>query len=185
MKKITLLGDSIRQIGYGAKVAELLSPEYTVFQPEENCRFSKYTLWGITNDWKPEMNGSQIVHWNNGLWDSYDCGYGPFCTIEEYVTNMQRIAEILLREYGKVIFANITPVTEQSPTWTNERILRYNEVIVPKMEEMGLIINDLHSLVYPNIDTFISKEDHVHLTPPGIEACAAQVAELIRKVDQM
>ena len=50
---------------------------------------------------------------------------------------------------------------------------------------MGLIINDLHSLVYPHIDTYISFEDHVHLTPAGIEACAAQVAELIRKVYNM
>ena len=28
MKKVTLLGDSIRQIGYGTKVAEMLGEEY-------------------------------------------------------------------------------------------------------------------------------------------------------------
>ena len=45
MKKVTLLGDSIRQIGYGKTVAEELGKEgIEVFQPEENCRFSKYTL---------------------------------------------------------------------------------------------------------------------------------------------
>ena len=44
MKKVTLLGDSIRQIGYGTKVPELLGDEYQVFQPEDNCRFVKYTL---------------------------------------------------------------------------------------------------------------------------------------------
>jgi len=182
MPKITLLGDSIRQIGYGARTAQLLAPEFEVYQPEENCRFSKFTLWGITKDWKPFMQGSDVIHWNNGLWDSYDCGYGVFASIDEYVTNMQRIADILLSEYKKVIFANITPVTAQSPNWTNERILRYNEVIVPKLTDMGVVINDLHSLVYPHIDTFISQEDHVHLTAAGIEACAAQVAGLIREV---
>lgn len=88
MGKVTLLGDSIREIGYGAKVAQLLAPDFEVYQPAENCRFSKFTLWGITNDWKPDMIGSEVVHWNNGLWDSYDCGYGPFCTIDEYLTNM-------------------------------------------------------------------------------------------------
>ena len=31
MKKVTLLGDSIRQIGYGARVAELLKDEFTVW----------------------------------------------------------------------------------------------------------------------------------------------------------
>ena len=44
MKKVTLLGDSIRQIGYGTRVPELLGEDYEVFQPEENCRFVKYTL---------------------------------------------------------------------------------------------------------------------------------------------
>ena len=34
MKKVTLLGDSIRQIGYGTKVPELLGEEYEV-NPEE------------------------------------------------------------------------------------------------------------------------------------------------------
>ena len=43
MKKITLLGDSIR-LGYGAKVLALLGDNYEVFQTEDNCRFAKYTL---------------------------------------------------------------------------------------------------------------------------------------------
>ena len=47
MKKVALLGDSIRLIGYGTKVPELLGKEYEVFQPAENCRFVKYTLRGV------------------------------------------------------------------------------------------------------------------------------------------
>ena len=44
MTKVILLGDSIRRIGYGTKVPELLGENYTVWQPEENCRFAYYTL---------------------------------------------------------------------------------------------------------------------------------------------
>ena len=44
MKKVVLLGDSIRLIGYGKKVEEMLRPEYEVWQPEDNCRFAKYGL---------------------------------------------------------------------------------------------------------------------------------------------
>ena len=40
MKKIALLGDSIRQIGYGSKVVELLGEDYDVWQPDDNCRFA-------------------------------------------------------------------------------------------------------------------------------------------------
>ena len=69
MIKVTLLGDSIRLIGYGTKVPELLGEEFEVFQPSDNCRYCKYTLRGL-HDWKSDMEGSQIVHWNNGLWDN-------------------------------------------------------------------------------------------------------------------
>ncbi len=47
MKKVVLLGDSIRLWGYGTKVPELLGKDYEVWQPEDNCRFVKYTLRGL------------------------------------------------------------------------------------------------------------------------------------------
>lgn len=39
MKKVVLLGDSIRLVGYGPRVPELLGSDYEVYQPDENCRF--------------------------------------------------------------------------------------------------------------------------------------------------
>ena len=42
MTNITLLGDSIRQIGYGLKVPQLLGESFHVFQPNDNCRFTYY-----------------------------------------------------------------------------------------------------------------------------------------------
>ena len=41
MKKVVLLGDSIRLWGYGTKVPDMLKGEYEVCQPEDNCRFTK------------------------------------------------------------------------------------------------------------------------------------------------
>ena len=46
MIKVTLLGDSIRMIGYGLEVPALLGEDFEVFQPDDNCRFAKYTLRG-------------------------------------------------------------------------------------------------------------------------------------------
>ena len=92
MKKVTLLGDSIRLIGYGKKVPEFLGENYEVFQPDDNCRYAKYTLLGIET-WGEDMAGSDVIHWNNGLWDTCDrFGDGPFSGVEEYVENMVRIA---------------------------------------------------------------------------------------------
>ena len=41
-------------------------------------------------------------------------------------------------------------------------------------------MNDLYAVVSPAKGEMIG-EDHIHLTPVGIEACAARTAEVIRK----
>jgi len=184
MKKITLLGDSIRLLGYGKEVPGLLGDGFEVFQPDDNCRFAKYTLRGLF-DWENEMSGSRIVHWNNGLWDICNLfGDGVFTSESEYVENMLRIADILLSRYDKVIFATTTPVTPQNEYNQNSDIEKYNDLIVPLLEEKGILINDLHKLVASDVDRYIRKDDNIHLTEAGIDACANLVSEIIRKVAQ-
>ena len=179
--KVTLLGDSIRLIGYGKEVEKLLGEEFEVFQPEDNCRFSKYTLRMIF-DLANDMAGSKIVHWNNGLWDVCDLfGDGTFSSEKEYVDNMMRIADILLSRYDKVIFATTTPVRSESEHNCNEDIKRFNQLIVPKLQEKGIIINDLFSLLYNNEKKYIC-DDFLHLSEEGISVCAKQVSEIIKEV---
>ena len=92
--KISLIGDSIR-MQYTPIVKEMLGDKFEIFTPEENCRFAKYNLRGMW-DWKEGMKGSRIVHWNAGLWDICDIfGDGMFTSVEEYVSTMLRIADIL------------------------------------------------------------------------------------------
>ena len=138
MIKVTLLGDSIRMVGYGQMVPTLLGENFNVFQPDENCRFAKYTLRGLF-DWEKQMSGTKIVHWNNGLWDICNLfGDGLFTSESEYIENMLRIADILLAKYDKVIFATTTPVTPQNPYNKNSDIEKYNARIVPLLKEKGM-----------------------------------------------
>ncbi len=92
---------------------------------------------------------------------------------------MTRIAKVLLKKADKVIFATITPVRFDNPDTDNELIKEYNDAIVPILKDMGVIINDLHSLVYPNIEEYILESDKIHLTEKGIDACAKQVVNII------
>lgn len=180
MIKVTLLGDSIRAIGYGKMVPELLGSDFEVFQPDENCRFAKYTLRGIF-DWRKQMEGTNIVHWNNGLWDICNLfGDGAFASEEEYTNNILRIADILTKKYDKVIFATTTPVRPENKYDNNELIKHYNQIIVPKLLEKGVIINDLHSLVATDVYRYI-KDDTIHLSEDGIKLCAEQVANIIKE----
>ena len=175
--KITLLGDSIRQ-QYGPRVAELLGDDFEVWAPADNCRFAKYTLRGLF-DWANDMEGSQIVHWNNGLWDlCHLFDEDTFTSEDEYVENILRIADILKKRYGTVIFATTTPVRTTNVFNRNADADRFNARIVPLLEERGVIINDLNALLRDDPDNLICN-DTIHLSDEAIEICAQQVAHCI------
>lgn len=185
MKKIALLGDSLRYIGYGTKVPELLKDEYEVYQPDDNCRYAKYTLRALY-DWDTEIKGAEIIHWNNGMWDVSDLyGNGRLTPVDEYVRDMLRIHDVLSTRYTeKIIFATTTPVLEPYAYQDNAVIREYNAAIVPELMKRGVVINDLYSLIAENIPEYIRDDDHLHLTSKGIDVAAAQVVGFIRKVDR-
>ena len=160
----------------------MLGNDYEVFQPAENCRFSKYTLRGLY-DWKDGLEGCDIVHWNNGLWDTATNrpDSDPFSSPEEYLANILRIAKYLKANHRVVIFATTTPVRPENPHNDNDRIAKYNSLVVPELEKLGVIINDLNALVSKDIKKYIREDDLIHLTEKGIEVCGKQVVDLIKK----
>ena len=178
MKKIVLLGDSIRLIGYGAKVPELLGDQYEVWQPEDNCRFASYTL-RMLFDHREQIKGADVIHWNNGLWDECDLfGDGAFTPIEEYCDTMERIAKILMT-YGKtVVFATTTPTHPAMWGQSRDRIVAYNEAVVARLSPMGIKINDLFSAIDADVERYICG-DLIHLSDEGVEVASAKVAECI------
>lgn len=179
MKKVILLGDSIRLMGYGARTVELLGEGYTVWQPEDNCRFASYTL-RMLFEYKEQMEGSDVIHWNNGLWDVCDLfGDGAFTPVEDYVRLLVRIATILKTYAPTVIFATTTTPDSQMPGHDIERLKAYNAAAVAALAPMGIIINDLFTPVATDVDAMICG-DHIHLSAQGIEVCAKQVADCIR-----
>lgn len=178
--KVTLLGDSIRQ-QYWPRVKELLGEGFEVWSPVENCRFAQYTLRGLF-DWRENMKGSDIVHFNCGHWDlTHLFGDGFFTDEEYYVKTMLRIVDILKSRYRCVIFATTTPVRLQNRYNKNEDVDRFNQLIAPLLAERGVIINDLNSLLRNDIDRYIS-EDTIHLSEEGLKLCSEQVARVISEV---
>ena len=182
--KVVLLGDSIRLFGYGTKVPELLGEEYEVFQPADNCRFSKYLLHTLL-DYKKEIDDADIIHFNAGEWDvsrEFPVDGRTFTSLEEYVDNMTRVANHLKSKNKKLIFATTTPVLAHHYCNKNEDIIRYNEAIVPVLTEMGVEINDLFSLVNESPEEYIRDDDAIHLNDKGINVTARQVAEVIKSI---
>ncbi len=67
MKKILLLGDSIRE-GYDVYVKKAFSGLYDVVYPSENCRFSSYIIRNLA-DWADALGCDGTPHLFTGTRD--------------------------------------------------------------------------------------------------------------------
>ena len=178
MKKIILLGDSIR-LSYQNRVTELLGSDYTVWGPDDNCRFASYTL-RMLFEYKAQLEGADVIHFNCGLWDMCDLfGDGPFTPLEVYVEQMVRIAKILKTYAPVVIFATTTPPSPKMWGHDLDRVRAYNAAAMAALEPLGILFDDLFTPVAEDIDRMIS-EDYLHASPYGVEILANRVADCIK-----
>ena len=179
MKKIILLGDSIR-LSYQNRVRELLGPDFAVWGPDDNCRFASYTL-RMLYDYREQLKGTDLIHFNCGLWDMCDLfGDGPFTPLEVYVEQMVRIAKILKTYAPVVIFAATTPPSPKMWGHDLDRVRAYNAAVMAALEPLGILFDDLFTPVAEDIDRMIS-EDYLHASPYGVEVLANRVADCVKK----
>ena len=179
MKKIILLGDSIR-LSYQSRVSELLGSDFAVWGPDDNCRFASYTL-RMLYDYREQLKGADLIHFNCGLWDMCDLfGDGPFTPLEVYVEQMVRIAKILKTYAPVVIFATTTPPSPKMWGHDLERVRAYNAAAMAALEPLGILFDDLFTPVAEDIDRMIS-EDFLHASPYGVEVLANRVADCVKK----
>lgn len=193
MKKVLLLGDSIR-MGYDDYVKELLDGKCEVYyDAEDNGRFAAYTLWQMNQMFR-HYGPFDVVHWNNGYWDMnveapMETALYP---VEDYVYLLKRIIGEIRRNGAKIIFATTTPILDpgtaadntgtgaESISYNDEWVQTYNEAAKKLMAEEGITVNDLYTLCKED-KNYYKCADMLHLTEEGYRRCAAQAAELILK----
>lgn len=181
MKRVLILGDSI-SISYREKVKEKLKGLCEVVFPEENGQFTYYTLWAL-HLWIKQLGKPDIVHWNNGLWDTHHepPRIDALTPIDVYEQNLRRIITELRRyDNPQIIWASTIPAHYNFKERSNYEIDQYNAVAAKVMQEENIPVNDLHSLIKKDIGGYIC-EDMVHLTEEAAELCAQQVADTIKK----
>ncbi len=177
--KAMLIGDSIRMYCQ-AEITRQLENDFTVWGPEENCRFAKYTAKQLPI-WFGAVGTPDIIHWNNGLWDTTHlyAEDGPFTPLEEYLRYLAIVLRELRKRCPKVIFATTTPVVEPHATQKNSVISAYNQAATAFMQAQGVPVNDLYAFVYPQRTTWLC-EDGCHPAEAGKAAIGAEVARVIR-----
>ena len=186
MKKIVLLGDSIR-MGYDKYVKSALEGAAEVYYPGENCKFAEYMLrfaheWKKSGDWGDDID---LVHWNAGLWDALELFEDePLTSLDYYGEAIARIAKRLrmLFPKAKFVFATSTPVWEERCSKDfrrhNSTIEKYNERAIESLRGTETEINDLYALAktFPNE----YRSDAVHFyTDKGTEMLGGRVLSLI------
>ena len=186
MKKIILLGDSIR-MGYDKYVKEALSGVAEVLYPLENCKYAENVLrfaheWSKNGEWGEDVD---LVHWNAGLWDVLELfGDEPLTTREYYANVIPRIDKRLrmLFPRAKIVFATSTPVIEWkcAPHFRrhNATIEEYNAIAISALSNTDTRINDLYSLMAKAPDSYHSDSVHFY-TDDGTALIGGRVLSVI------
>ena len=191
MKKIILLGDSIR-MGYDKYAKMALEGVAEVYSPEENCRFTQYMLRFI-HKWVGDSGfgeDTDLVHFNVGLWDVIQIMYDePITPIDVYEQYLHRICK-RIRECcpkAKIVFATSTPIHQANyesvkhEFWrSNETIKAYNAVAVKVMKEHGIEVNDLYALMEGAPDHYFSDRTHYY-TKDATEVMTGRVLQVIEE----
>lgn len=186
MKKVVLLGDSIR-MAYDKYVKDALEGKAEVFYPSENCRFTPYLLryvheWKKKGEWGDDVD---VVHWNAGLWDVLDhFGSGPVVPMEFYADYVRRIDERLRLLFPKatIIFATTTTVLEHQYTGyskrRNSQIKEYNDAAIAALEGTGALIDDLYSVTKDMGEEYYTDKTHPY-TPEARAILGGKVLDCI------
>ena len=181
MKQVLLLGDSVR-MQFQPVVREKLADIAEVSGPGENGRWSGYTLNSL-RFWLPELPSPDLVQWNCGLWDMGD-DYQEgrhFYPLELYEETCHRICRVLRKVTGKpelrIVIATTTPTLHGD----HEDIRQYNGILRKVATEENAVVNDLYAVVSPAKAEMLG-EDHIHLSPAGVEAVAEQTARILRGI---
>ena len=187
MKKVLLIGDSIRQ-GYDKYVKMAFEGSAEVVYPPENCRFTTFITRHLVN-WRSDLGLDEnldLIHWNVGLWDCLILEDGEHLVpIEIFEYYFERIAKQIRKYFprARVIFATSTPVQEHlfhGPFRKNADVRRYNERAVEIAKRYGAEVNDLYSLVEGCPASYYSDMTHLY-TKEGTRLLTEQVADVIAK----
>ncbi len=173
MKKVVLLGDSIRMC-YDKYVKGQLEGVAEVYYPSDNCRFAA-NLLRFAHDYKKKggwPDDVDVVHWNAGLWDVMELyGDEPISTLEYYSSVIPRIDKRLRMLYpnAKIVFATSTAVRENEypphAVRRNSTIRKYNKAAIEALADTDTVINDLYAITenisreyYSDMSHFITEK---------------------------
>lgn len=205
LPKVLILGDSI-SIGYTPFVQKIFKNEAKVVRPmqkdgkrPENCSYSTNGVKRI-DAWLGDTKWD-VIHFNFGLHDLKYIGQPlpntkivsqkgdaikknpnaqQLSTINDYVSNLEKIVARLKQTEAKLIFCTTTPV----PVGSRGRIpgdeQKFNVAAIKLMKKLKVSVNDLHSHASLERVAKHQRKADVHYTKTGSEMLADAVVLALR-----
>lgn len=191
MKRVVLLGDSIR-MGYEGVVRAELCDVAHVWTPSENGRHSVHLLlnfWSWVASRQPD-----VLHMNSGLWDmrrvvrGRDGNVVPLAVYRDNVARL--IAAAQEHTTARIVWATTTPVNAAAADRTHLQrglagrdaadIERYNAAAMDVAAAAGIAVNDLHAVVLDAGQDSLQDADGVHFASAGYAVLGRAVSACIR-----
>ncbi len=185
---VLIIGDSI-SIGYTGMVREQLKGKANVIHNPGNAAGTTLGLEKL-QDWLGDTTWD-VIHFNWGLHDlkhvkkagsmenSNDPNDPQQADLATYTANMEVLVKQLKATGARLIFATTTPYPAGvSPCRLPEDAVKYNAAALAIMKDNSIQVNDLYSLVLPELKT-LQKPKNVHFNNKGSRVLADQVAAVI------
>ncbi|WP_147871745.1 SGNH/GDSL hydrolase family protein [Stieleria maiorica] len=189
LPNVLLIGDSI-SIGYMVPARKAMAGKANVFRPATNCGPTTRGLEQI-DQWLGDRMWD-VVHWNFGLHDLKYMGPSgqnladpqaadshPQVPIDQYKSNIEKLARRIKQQAKVVIWRETTPVPEGAAGRVVGDSAKYNAAAAEAIAKVGGIQTDSF------FDFAQSVKEHqrpanVHYTPEGSKLLGEHVAEVIQ-----
>ena len=174
LPRVLLIGDSISR-GYTQAVRKAMAGKANVHRAPENCGptangVKKIEIWLGDGKW-------DVIHFNFGIHDR--------ATPEaEYEHRLGQIIARLQATGAKLVWANSTPLPDQSSYGSDAAIVTRNEIAARVVRQHSIPINDLYAYIHPRLADY-QKPNDVHFSDVGYSFLGQQVArEVVTALDR-
>jgi len=174
-------------LGYAVRAQNVAGTTHDILHTGENAAFTSNGIDKIdgwlsntgTGDW-------DIIHFNFGLHDisrSPDTSAPTRTSEVDYQNNLRTLVDRMRvhSPSATIIFATTTPIQAQSNRNPSD-VPTYNALALGVMTEKDVLVNDLYSMMLPNLATYSS--DGTHFTPDGNQFNAENVVAYINSVPE-
>jgi hypothetical protein len=190
LPNVLIIGDSI-SLGYTPFVKKILNGKAVVEHNNGNGN-AEYTGSGIImlDKWLGNTKWD-VIHFNWGLWDMYGWRFAKKdLSPAMYKKRLETLVTRLKKTGAILIWGTTTPVCPKpeitmlkkfstkvviSPTLENE----YRNIALRIMKQNNIKVDDLYSLMHPELKKYALAPNNVHYTEEGYKKLAEQVAESI------